>query len=243
MTYPEYYVGDVNENENEFEAEDATLQYSEHLRFSTISYNNNLDENSAAFKENVPGYSEHSRYSDGRLSKGAGSRQSHPSNRESNASSSNHRSISKSGNDRRQTNQSNMSQSRSSNTTSSSSCERTIALFGVNGVTGNHFLQLAVEAGYQVRALILPGFELEDMRENPNLTLIHGTLDDEAKIERVIRKAAYVVCMLNDCPQSIEISNENNPPAPSNYHFIQKLVPLMSKCSACKVLLYQVSYC
>jgi hypothetical protein len=121
--------------------------------------------------------------------------------------------------------------------TSSGSYDKTIALFGVNGVTGHYFLQLAVEAGYHVRAMIIPGFELEDMKENPNLTLIHGTMDDVRKIHRVIRKAAYVVCMLTDCPQPFESTRNTL----SNYEFIQNLVPLMAECPACKVLLYQVS--
>lgn len=120
-------------------------------------------------------------------------------------------------------------------------CEKTIALFGVSGVTGNYFLQLAVEAGYHVRALILPGFELEDMKGNPSLTLVQGTMDDQAKIHRVIRKAAYVVCMLNDCPQMIDTTPATIVPTHSNYQFIQLLVPLMSRCATCKVLLYQVS--
>lgn len=229
------------------------LEYSEHLRYSTGSYRNSIDPNSAALKDYNKRYSENSRHSS-RLSKGtsaAGSRQSSSSfshlrqnNRESHGSSSHRHSSSQNGN-RRETNITNStSQSRNSKATntSSSSSEKTIALFGVNGVTGHYFLQLAVEAGYQVRALILPGFELEDMRENPNLRLIHGTLDDVAKIHRVVRKAAYVVCMLNDCPQAIQSSNTPNE-APSNYAFIRKLVPLMSECSACKVLLYQVSVC
>ena len=98
-----------------------------------------------------------------------------------------------------------------------------------------------MEAGYQVRALILPGFELEDMKENPSLTLVHGTMDDQAKIHRVIRKAAYVVCMLNDIPQTLDTTPPTMVAPQSNYEFIQKLVPLMSRCSNCKVLLYQVS--
>ena len=236
MRYPDYYLGDVKEVANESENAEAELQYSDRLRFSAHTNRQSIDENSAALKDSNHRYSGASRERDQRLSKGSWSRQSHPSCRESAGSSSHRNSTSTKGN-RRQTTVSNTSQSQSSKTSRNTASEKTIALFGVNGVTGNYFLQLAVEAGYQVRALILPGFELEDMQANPNLTLIYGTLDDDAKIHRVIRKAAYVVCMLNDFPQSMVESASGSTPIPSNFDFIRKLAS-----SPCKVLLYQVSY-
>jgi uncharacterized protein YbjT (DUF2867 family) len=67
--------------------------------------------------------------------------------------------------------------------------ENVIAIFGAYGVTGHYFLQLALEAGYHVRALMLPGIVLEDMQGNDNLSLITGTLDDESKIRRVVKNA------------------------------------------------------
>jgi len=240
MKYPEYYVHDVHddvhdvEKENGIEEEDDDMgfEHSEHLRFSTNSYRQSLDENSAALREYNQRYSNGSNRS---KSSRRGTRKdvSNRYSRESRDASTSSRRHSK--NEERHS-----SHHQRSSTSSSTDCEKTIALFGVSGVTGHYFLQLAVEAGYQVRALILPGFELEEMKENPNLTLINGTMDDETNIYRVIRKAAYVVCMLNDCPQTLEPSPGTNPP-PSNYEFIRKLVPLMSKCSSCKVLLYQVS--
>lgn len=241
MRYPEYYVdGDDDdvEKENGFydndDDEEVDYEYAEHLRFTASAYRHSLDENSVALKEynNRPSAGSN-RSAD---SRGSAAHSSSSNNRRGSEGRSNkHESA------QRRHNNHGKQQHRSSKASSTrSSCEKTIALFGANGVTGHHFLQLAVEAGYQVRALILPGFELEDMHGNPNLTLIHGTMDDEAKIHRVIRKAAYVVCMLNDCPQALEPTPAAANP-PSNYDFIQKLVPLMSECSACKVLMYQVS--
>jgi hypothetical protein len=115
-----------------------------------------------------------------------------------------------------------------------------VALFGAYGVTGHYFLKLAMEAGYHVRALILPGIVLDDLQDNENLTLVTGTFDEDNKIRRVVRKAAYVVCMLNDCDNPLQKNPSTAPP--SNFSFMQRLVPIMEKCSACRVLLYQVRF-
>lgn len=231
MRYPDYYVDDVKEN-----CIDENVEYEipNKLRISDTnpSYRRSFEENAGALKENNHRYSEDSN-NDKRTSKSSQRQRDYRNSKASSTGSDKNES-------RRVTTHSTKSESRHSKSTHSSSsggpCDRTIALFGVNGVTGHYFLQLAVEAGYHVRAMIIPGFELEDMKDNPNLTLIHGTMDDVRKIHRVIRKAAYVVCMLTDCPQPLE----GSPHTLSNYNFIQNLVPLMSECDACKVLLYQV---
>jgi NmrA-like family len=249
MTYPEYYdVYDVKDAEKENGVVvDDDFALSEHLRFSTNSYRYSIDENSAALKK----YNDY-RYSEESNGERTSASRSNRSYRESGGSSLDreppkHRGSS----DNRKYSHGTMNSSapmnnskhtaRSSEATSAEACEKTIALFGVNGVTGHHFLQLAIEAGYHVRALILPGFELDEMKENPNLTLVRGTMDDQPKIHRVIRKAAYVVCMLNDCPLMFDTIPPTLAPTQSNFDFVQKLIPLMSRCSNCKVLLYQVS--
>jgi nucleoside-diphosphate-sugar epimerase len=112
-----------------------------------------------------------------------------------------------------------------------------IALFGAYGVTGHYFLKFALEAGYSVRALILPGVVLEDMEGNDKLTLVTGTFEEEHKIQRVVKKAAYVVCMINDCESTLQDDSEPS----NNFSFIQRLVPIMEQCRACPILLYQVS--
>lgn len=241
MTYPDCYDATSGDKENGV-VHDNEFEFSEHLRFSSNSYRESIDENSAALKE-YDNY-RYSQDSYGKKSAGSGSHRDYRDSKGSSYSGlekSRGGSRSSASEHRRHTNASSKVESRASEVTNTESCEKTIALFGINGVTGHYFLQLAVEAGYHVRALILPGFELEDMKENPNLTLVHGTMDDQAKIHRVIRKAAFVVCMLNDCPQTLETTTPPTLVNQSNYDFIQKLVPLMSRCSNCKILLYQVS--
>lgn len=91
--------------------------------------------------------------------------------------------------------------------------EEVLALFGAHGVTGHHFLQLALEAGYkQVRCLLLPGMTEQGFAEDfggtdnlpPNLKLIVGTLDDTEKVQRVVKNASYVVCLLHDAERPME---------------------------------------
>jgi hypothetical protein len=148
--------------------------------------------------------------------------------------------------------------------------EETIAVFGAYGVTGHYFLQLAMEAGYKVRALVLPGITLDDVAPaSENLRLITGSFDEEEKVRRVVKSASYVVCLLNDCNKSLQLKRqqedartcaanlENIPPimhpnrdehdgkpsaCSSNLKFMQTLIPILDELDTCRVLLYQVRF-
>jgi len=123
--------------------------------------------------------------------------------------------------------------------------EETIAIFGAYGVTGHYFLQRAIEAGYNIQAMILPGMEMEDVACSKSLRLITGSLNEVDKISEVVKNATYVVCLLNDC------DHENfNPPIGNsgdgmddfnNLNFMHNLVPILEGSGACRVLLYEAS--
>ncbi len=124
--------------------------------------------------------------------------------------------------------------------------EEIIAVFGAYGVTGQYFLQRAMEAGYNVKAMILPGMDLEDVSSCQSLRLYTGTLDEVDKVQEVVKDASYVVCLLSDC------DDENfNPPIGNEeedgsydfnkLNFAHNLVPMLENSSKCRVLLYQVS--
>lgn len=72
----------------------------------------------------------------------------------------------------------------------------TIALFGADGPTGHHFLRLALDAGYRIRALVPPGKQLAG--EFEDLLTVVGTLEDAAQIQQVVYSSTYVVCMLGE---------------------------------------------
>lgn len=76
----------------------------------------------------------------------------------------------------------------------------TIALFGASSPTGHHFLRLALDAGYRVRALVKPGMKLDG--EFEDLHTVVGTLDDTAILQEVVYSSTYVVCMLGETPST-----------------------------------------
>lgn len=141
-----------------------------------------------------------------------------------------------SNNSHRQSGNKHQDRLQASQSTGSNVDEHTIAVFGAYGKTGHYFLQLAMEAGYNVRVLLLPGVEL-DMPESDNLRVITGTFDEERKIQRVISKAAYIVCMLNDCKDIVDGGESMHA---SNFEFIQRLVLTLEQSRSPRVLLYQV---
>lgn len=107
----------------------------------------------------------------------------------------------------------------------------TIALFGGTGATGKHFLQLALEAGYKVRALVRTPTKVT-ITDN-NLTLIEGSFTDTEKVEETIQGATYVVSMAG-----APIGFGQTYPKDMMVNFTRLLVPAMKKAKT-KVFLYQ----
>jgi len=94
--------------------------------------------------------------------------------------------------------------------------EEIIAIFGAYGVTGHHFVKFAIEAGYQIRVLMLPGMEKmndDDLFSSNtcySVTLITGSFEEEDKIRQVVEQATYVVCLLNDCGEYYDPHQQEN---------------------------------
>ncbi|CAB9524466.1 Inherit from NOG: NmrA-like family [Seminavis robusta] len=72
----------------------------------------------------------------------------------------------------------------------------TIALFGVDSRTGHHFLRLALDAGYRVRALVEPNTTMDGQFQD--LYIVVGTLSEHAKIRQVLHGSTYAVCMVGE---------------------------------------------
>jgi len=123
--------------------------------------------------------------------------------------------------------------------------EEMIALFGAYGVTGQYFLQRAIEAGYNIQAMILPGMEMEDVACSQNVRLITGSLEEVGKIREVVENATYVVCLLNDCDhQNFQppIGNTDDGHYDlNNLNFMHNLVPILEESDTCRVMLYEAS--
>jgi hypothetical protein len=218
----------ANDKENGVKAEEMyysdyeECEFSEHLRFSTsmTSQRSSLRESNMTSSSNNRGSRENA-YSHRDKRENA---YSHRDKRDSKASSR-HKRDSKTSSSRSKT----------------KDPENVIAVFGAYGVTGHYFLQQALEAGYHVRALMLPGIVLGDMQGNANLSLITGTLDDESKIRRVLKNSSFVVCMLTDCGNTLQDPpSASSPPPATTFDFIKRLCPIMEDVGLCQVFLYQV---
>lgn len=70
---------------------------------------------------------------------------------------------------------------------------KTIALFGATGKTGNHFLQKALAAGYQVQALARNPSNLNF--EESDLQVIKGDVLDQKAVNKVVDSADVVVSL------------------------------------------------
>ena len=103
---------------------------------------------------------------------------------------------------------------------SSSSTRTTIALFGASSPTGHHFLRLALDAGYQVRALVTPGTTLE--QDFDGVTVVNGSLQDADKVQEVVYGSTFVVCMLVGCETA-----SPNYPKNTLLQFTKLLYPMM----------------
>ena len=126
--------------------------------------------------------------------------------------------------------------------TSSDSKKKTIALFGANSKTGAHFLRLALDAGYEVRALLTdPALREEAFSESLQWVEAATYFDMEA-CKEVVQDTNYVVCMLQE---AIYIDEENLPAADVDLgkpltSFLQKLYPIMMEEVSIQVFLFQV---
>lgn len=130
------------------------------------------------------------------------------------------------------------SSSSSSHSTRSSHnhATETIALFGIHGATGAHFVKLALDAGYAVQALA-PTASVVAL-QHPSLHIIEGTLDDSTKLQQVVQGATYVVCMLGET-----FAGTKKEYVPGTLvDFCSTLYPFMKE-SPTRLFLYQVCEC
>lgn len=105
--------------------------------------------------------------------------------------------------------------------------QRTIALFGATGATGNEFLKLALKQNYIVKALVRTPEKIKIT--DANLTLIKGDLSNEEAISKVVENANNIVCM---------VSSLKSPQKDLMFNFSKILHPIMLKNKVTK-LTYQ----
>jgi putative NADH-flavin reductase len=105
----------------------------------------------------------------------------------------------------------------------------TIAVFGATTKTGQAFVRLALDAGYQVRALL---GNSKKMETQTNLEWIVGSLNDEQAIEDCVRHVDFVVCTLAEH----KFKKQKN----MLRDFVVRLYPIMKEQRTVQVFLFQV---
>ena len=135
--------------------------------------------------------------------------------------------------------------SSSATTTTTESSSHTIALFGAGSPTATHFLRLALDAGYHVRALLIQSdhalasrstyqgrasLVAKKLKEefadchDPSLEWVRtGSIYDPRAVATVLHGVQYVVCMMNDAPLVCEGQDEGQNPIKYNAQKKKKL--------------------
>lgn len=130
-------------------------------------------------------------------------------------------------------------------TTDDSSSHPTIALLGAGSPTATHFLRLALDAGYHVRALLIQSDhalasrstyqgrasltatklkeEFADCRDVSLEWVRTGSIYDRRAVATVLHGVQYVVCMMNDAPLVCEGQDEGQQPIKYNAQKKKKL--------------------
>lgn len=108
------------------------------------------------------------------------------------------------------------------------SSKSTILVFGGSGRTGRHFVEIALNKGHVVRALVRNPAKFAI--HNPNFDLRQGSIANGANLDELLQGVESVVCMLGDAKMQ---SKEN-----VNTAFVKKLIPAMRRQNI-KKFLYQ----
>ena len=132
-----------------------------------------------------------------------------------------------------------------STTEEDTSSHHTIALLGAGSPTATHFLRLALDAGYHVRALLIQSDyalasrstyqgrasltakklkeEFADCRDLSLEWVRTGSIYDRRAVANVLHGVQYVVCMMNDAPLVCEGQDEGQQPIKYNAQKKKKL--------------------
>lgn len=102
-----------------------------------------------------------------------------------------------------------------------------IALFGASGKTGHHFLQVALNKGYKVKALVRnpTSFTVR----HPNLEVIKGDVLNEEDVSETIKSCHVIVSLfghVKDSPEWLQTNGTKNIIAAMNNQQVNKIISL-----------------
>jgi putative NADH-flavin reductase len=102
-----------------------------------------------------------------------------------------------------------------------------IALFGATGQTGIEFLKLALEKGYQVKALVRDKSRLQI--NNPNLYIVEGDVLNDQDVEKTVEETDLVVSMfghVKDSPEWLQTNGTKHIVAAMKRHKVERIISL-----------------
>jgi putative NADH-flavin reductase len=102
-----------------------------------------------------------------------------------------------------------------------------IALFGATGQTGQKFLQAALKAGYEVKALVRDASKLKET--NPQLSVLEGNVLNEADVNKTIAGTDVVVSVfghVKDSPEWVQTNGTKNIIAAMHLHQVERIISL-----------------
>lgn len=97
--------------------------------------------------------------------------------------------------------------------------QKTMLVFGGTGQTGQHFVSLALNEGYKVRALARNPAKFAVT--NPDLEVHQGAIADISDLDELVRGVDFVISMLGD----VRLQKEHK----INTAFVRQLVPAMRR--------------
>jgi putative NADH-flavin reductase len=102
-----------------------------------------------------------------------------------------------------------------------------IALFGGSGLTGQEFLQLALQQGYVVRALARDPAKIT--QQSPNLTVVRGDVLNPDDVASTVQGADIVVSLFGQVkgsPKDVQTRGTANIVAAMQRHGVRRIISL-----------------
>ena len=86
---------------------------------------------------------------------------------------------------------------------------KTIAVFGATGQVGRHFIPLALEAGYRIRALVRTP-EKFTQRDHEHVETFQGSATEAGDVAKVVEGSQLVVSLLGNPSKTVLIMERSN---------------------------------
>lgn len=102
-----------------------------------------------------------------------------------------------------------------------------IALFGATGQTGQKFLELAINAGYELKVLVRDKTKLKT--QNPRITIVEGDVLNPQDVDSTVEGAEIVVSLfghVKGSPEWLQTNGTKNIISAMQKHGVERIISL-----------------